>query len=197
MTTFALTVAFKDTAAAGNGGAPWRSWISSPAIAASRCSSPRSSSRARSSWLSAASGHLRTRWADWRTTRGDLGAQQLWLDRQKELEAGANAAVRNLDPARTLDATKLVATVTSLATGASLTPAIDTPVTQRTPQFALHTIKVTFRRATLPTLLNFYDELSKQAPYLNLEQIALQTERTGGPGLLNANLQISATQITK
>lgn len=147
-------------------------------------------------WLSSASGRLRLRWADWRSTRVAGLTQQLWLDRQQEIETAAGAAVRNLDPTRTLDATKLVATVTTLATGASLTPAIDTPVTQRTPQFAYHNVKVTFRRATLPALLGFYDELAKQAPYLNLEQMALQTERAA-PGMLNATLQISATQIAK
>ncbi|MDI1319747.1 MAG: general secretion pathway protein GspM, partial [bacterium] len=113
-----------------------------------------------------------------------------------EIEESSLAAVRNLDPARTFDATKLVATVTSLARGASLQPTIDSPVTQRTNQFALHTIKVTFRRANLPALLNFYDELSKQAPYLNLESVALQTDRSAA-GALNATLQISATQIVK
>ena len=147
-------------------------------------------------WLVSASGRLRTHWAGWRSTQTDLGAQQLWLDRQKEIEVQALAAVRNLDPARTFDATKLVATVTSLAGGAGLQPAIDSPVTQRTPQFAYHTIKVTFRRANLPALLNFYDELNKQAPYLNLEAIALQTDRATA-GALNATLQISATQIVK
>ena len=147
-------------------------------------------------WLTSASGRLQTRWAGWRSTHADLGAQQLWLDRQKEIEASSVAAVRNLDPARTLDATKLVATVTSLASGAGLQPTIDPPVTQRTPQFAYHNIKVTFRRANLPALLNFYDELAKQAPYLNLESIALQTDRAA-TGALNATLQISATQIVK
>jgi hypothetical protein len=147
-------------------------------------------------WVTSASGRLRTRWAGWRSTQADLGAQQLWLDRQKEIETSSLAAVRNLDPARTLDATKLVATVTSLASGAGLQPAIDPAVTQRTPQFAYHTIKVTFRRTNLPALLNFYDELSKQAPYLNLESMALQTDR-GSAGALNVTLQVSATQIVK
>ena len=147
-------------------------------------------------WLSSASGRLRAHLAGWRSTKTELAAQQLWLDRQKEIEAQSVAAVRNLEPARTFDATKLVATVTSLASGASLQPAIDSPVTQRTPQFALHTIKVTFRRANLPALLNFYDELNKQTPYLSLESMALQTDR-GAAGALNVTLQISATQIVK
>src|SRR4051812_11428668 len=93
-------------------------------------------------WLSSASGRLRLKWTDWKSTNGDIAAQKLWLDRQKEIETQASIAVRNLDPARTLDATKLVATVTSLAAGAGLTPSIDTPVTQRTPQFAYHNAKV-------------------------------------------------------
>lgn len=147
-------------------------------------------------WLTSASGRLRSGLAGWRSTRGDLAAQQLWLDRRQEIETQSVAAVRNLDPARTYDATKLVATVTSLSSGAGLQPSIDPPVTQRTPQFAYHNIKVTFRRANLPALLNFYDELTKQAPYLNLESIALQTDR-GAAGALNVTLQISATQIVK
>ena len=147
-------------------------------------------------WLLSAAGRLRGQWESWHSTRTDIATQQLWLDRHKEIEAAAGDAVRNLDPARTYDATRLVSTVTSLATGASLTPSIDSPVTQRTPQFNYHTIKVTFRRATLGSLLSFYDELSKQSPYLSLEQIAMQTERTA-PGMLNVTLQISATQIVK
>ncbi|MEJ1973527.1 MAG: hypothetical protein WDM96_14010 [Lacunisphaera sp.] len=147
-------------------------------------------------WLVSATGRLRTSVSQWRSTKGDLAAQQLWLDRQKNIETQAAAAVRDLDPARTYDATRLLATITSLASAAGLTPAIDSPSTQRTPQFAYHSAKVTFRRANLPALLHFYDDLTKQAPYLNLEAIALQTDRSAG-GALNATLQISATQITK
>ncbi len=147
-------------------------------------------------WLAGATGRLRTRWAGWRSTQTELGAQRLWLDRQKAIEEQSLAAVRNLDPARTFDATKLVATVTSLAGGAGLQPAIDPAVTQRAPQFTYHTIKVTFRRANLPALLKFYDELTKQAPYLSLESVSLQTDRAAA-GALTVTLHISATQIVK
>jgi hypothetical protein len=147
-------------------------------------------------WLISATGRLRTQWAGWQSTRTELASQLLWLERRQEIEAAARAAVRNLDPARSIDATKLVSTVTTLATGASLSPTIDSPATQHTPQFSFHTVKVTFRRAPLNALLNFYDELAKLAPYLNLEQIAMQTERNA-PGQLNVSMQISATQITK
>lgn len=147
-------------------------------------------------WLSSAAGHARVRWQEWSSIHNELSTQQLWLDRRQEIETAATEAVKNLDPARTLDATRFVGMITSLATGAGLTPAIDSPVTQLTSQFAYHTSKVSFRRANLPALLKFYDELSKQAPYLNLEQIGLQTERAA-PGMLNVTMQISATQIVK
>jgi hypothetical protein len=147
-------------------------------------------------WLSGATGRLRTQIDAWRSTRVALSAQQLWLDRQDEIAKRSTAAIGNLDPARTYDATKLVATVTTLAGGAGLTVTVDSPVTQRTQQFAYHTAKVTFRRSALPALLKFYDELSKQAPYLNLEQIAVQTDRAA-VGTLNVTMQISATQIAK
>lgn len=151
---------------------------------------------AATAWLLGAIGRVRSRLDHWRSTQAALSAQQLWLDRREDIEARSTAAVRNLDPARTYDATRLVGTVNSLATAAGLSLAIDSPQTQRTPQFAYHTAKVTFRRTNLPALLNFYDELAKQAPYLNLESIALQTDRSAA-GAINATLQISATQIAK
>lgn len=146
-------------------------------------------------WVASAQARLRERAGAWRSARAAAAAQQLWLERQTEIEARAAAAVRNLDPARTYDATRLVTTVTALAAKAGLQPTIDAPQTTRTPQFALHTIKVTFRRANLAALLAFYDELAKQAPYLNLEQVAVQSDR-GNTGVLGATLQVSSTQIT-
>jgi hypothetical protein len=147
-------------------------------------------------WLFSALGRLRARVDGWRSAQAALSAQQLWIDRRQDIEARSAAAVRNLDPGHTYDATKLVGTINSLATAAGLSVAIEPPQTQRTPQFAYHSARVTFRRTNLPALLNFYDELAKQAPYLNLESIALQTDRAAA-GALNATLQISATQIVK
>ena len=147
-------------------------------------------------WLDTALRRVRTAGGDFRTASAAAATQQLWLDRQGEIEAAAAKAVGNLDPARTHDATRLVTTVTTLATGAGLQPSIDPPQTNRTPQFAYHSIKVTIRRAQLPALLRFYDELAKQTPYLNLEQISVQTERAN-TGQLTAVLQVSSTQIAK
>ncbi len=145
-------------------------------------------------WLTGAVGRLRHGVTDWRSARTGLAAQQLWLAQRPEIERRSAAAIRDLDPTRTYDVAKLVATITTLATGAGLTVAIDPPVTERTPRFAYHTAKVTLRRASLPQLLRFQDELVRLAPYLNLEAVTLQTDRAAGA--LNATLQISASQIT-
>lgn len=145
-------------------------------------------------WLLAASDRLGARVTEWRAVGKQLAAQQLWLDQQTQIEARAADAVKNLDPARTHDATKLNAAVTAIASQAALQPSIDAPQTTRTPQFSYHTVRVTFRRASLPALLAFYDELTKQVPYLNLEAVTLQADRSN-VGMLNVTLQISATQI--
>lgn len=149
-------------------------------------------------WLFSSLGRLRRSVADWHATQAGTAAQKLWLDRRDDIETRSAAAVRNLDPARTLDGTKMAGMINSIANGASLggSMSVEPPQVQRTSQFVYYNAKVSFRRVNLPALLSFYDELVKQAPYLNLESISLQTERSS-PGAINATLQISSTQITK
>lgn len=147
-------------------------------------------------WLITALGRAQTGFADWRSSRQEFAAQDLWLERQSDIEQRAGAAVKNLDPSRTFDPTRLNSTLTTLATGAGLSATIDAARTERTAQFAYHTVRVTFRRAQLTALLAFYDELVKHAPYLNLESMTLQADRAA-PTQLNVTLQVSATQIAQ
>lgn len=148
-------------------------------------------------WLFSSMRRLRTEISDWRSTQEATKAQKLWLDRREDIEARSAAAVRNLDPAKTLDKTRLQGTINTLASAAGLSVTIEPPVEQRTSQFVYYNSKVTFRRATLPALLSFYDELAKQAPYLNLESISLISDGRNNTGAINATLQISSMQITK
>src|SRR5690606_9922770 len=122
--------------------------------------------------------------ADFRSARQEMAAQELWLDRQADIELRAGEAVKNLDPARTFDPTRLNSTLTTMASQAGLTPTIDPARTERTAQFAYHTVRLSFRRASLPALLSFYDELVKQTPYMNLESATLQVDRAA-PAQLN------------
>ena len=147
-------------------------------------------------WLFSSLGRLRRSVGEWRSTQAITASQKLWLDRREEIETRSAAAVRNLDPAKTLDGTRLQGTINSLASAAGLSVSIEPAQKQLTSQFAYYNSKVTFRRANLAALLNFYDELAKQSPYLNLESITLQTERSA-PGVINASLQISSMQVAK
>jgi hypothetical protein len=145
-------------------------------------------------WLSAANGRFRRGLDSWRFSRNELASQDLWLDRQELIRSRSAAAVQDLDPMRTYDASRMMATLTSLSAAAGLSPAIDPPATQRGTEFTLHQVRMSFQKASLASVLKFSDELIRQAPYLNLEQITLQTDRVSAD-TLSASLTISAAQI--
>ena len=92
------------------------------------------------------------------------------------------------------DVADLVAEVTGMAKRAGLAVNTEAPRTQRSPQFAIHTVQVTTRKAELASLLRFYQELSSKAPYLGLEQVSVQGDR-GNPGMVNVNMQIASVEL--
>jgi hypothetical protein len=56
-------------------------------------------------WLVSALGRIQGRITDWRSARQEHSAQNLWIERQAEIEERAAAAIRNLDPSKTYDRT--------------------------------------------------------------------------------------------
>lgn len=147
-------------------------------------------------WLSAASDRLREHLRGFRSAEATLATQQLWLNNQPAIEEAAAAAVRNLDPARTYDATFLVAEIMGIASRSGLAVNTEPPRTQRSSQFAVHTVQVTARRADLGNLLRFYQEVASKAPYLGLEYVSLQGDRTT-PGMINATLQVVSVELVR
>jgi hypothetical protein len=147
-------------------------------------------------WIVAAIGHVRTDLQDWRLAQSDAAAQQLWLDRQGDIEARAAAAIKSLDPARTFDATRLASEVSAIAREAGLTINTEPPHTTQTPELAIHSVQVTCRRAALSALIKFYEALNQRAPYLGLEQCSLLAERNSG-GLLTATMQVSSVEVMR
>jgi uroporphyrinogen-III decarboxylase len=147
-------------------------------------------------WIFAAAGRLRARLQEARLAHADSAAQQLWLDRQADIEARAAAAIKSLDPARTFDATRLASEISTMAREAGLTINTEPPRTTQTPQLAIHSVQVTSRRAALSALLKFYEALNERAPYLGLEQCSLLVERNSG-GLLTATLQVSSVEVIR
>jgi Tfp pilus assembly protein PilO len=131
-----------------------------------------------------------------RTITSELAQQQQWLANREAIEAGAVQAVKNLDPARTLDDTRLVGDLSALARENKLRFTNDTPQTEQTGQFAIHTVQITLQHASYEDLRRFYDAITRRSPYMGIEQISLIADRPN-PALLNAALRVSSVEITR
>lgn len=107
----------------------------------------------------------------------DLSVQAQWLERRERIEASAKSAIEHLEPAKSLDAVKLTAEVSDLAAAAGITGnrQIDAARSERTNEFALHSIEFRARRADYANLQSFYFKLAERAPYIGLEQFSLST----------------------
>ena len=147
-------------------------------------------------WLVSAGVRLQTRWREGRRAVAELQAQDLWLERKASIEERAARAAARLDPARTLDATRLVGEVSQIAAQLSLPVAVEPPHTERTGQFAYHTVQVTFRRAELAALVKFYRELIERSPYLALEECTLTASRSK-PSEIDAVFSVFSVEATR
>lgn len=145
-------------------------------------------------WLSSAGERLGTNLRGFRAAASELRTQALWLDNRAAIEKAAADAAQHLDPSKTYDATFLVAEVMAMARRSGLTVNTEPPRTLRSPQFAVHTVQVTTRRAELASVLRFYQDLTSKAPYLGLERISVQGDRTA-PGTLNITIQIASVEL--
>lgn len=144
--------------------------------------------------LSNFSGRVARTWRAYRATTVALADQQQWLANRGTIEAGAGQAVKNLDPAKTLDDTQLVGELNGLARAQGLKFTSDTPRTERSGQFAVHTVQFNLLKMDWDGLKRFYLELTKRSPYIGIEQFSLQSERAN-PAVLNASLRVSSVEI--
>lgn len=135
-------------------------------------------------------------WRVQRSTGATLAEQQQWLANRQTIEAGAKQAVQNLDPARTLDDTRLVGELNALARSQGLRFTNDTPQTVRSGQFAVHTVQFNLQKTDWEALKRFYLELTQRSPYVGIEQFSLQADRAT-PTQLNATLRVSSVEIVR
>lgn len=147
-------------------------------------------------WLVSALGRLQARRTEAQMGAGQLATQQFWLGRKAEIEARAAKAGTTFDPKRTLNATNLVGEVSALARTAGLSAATEAPRTQRTGQFAYHTVQVAFRRADLASLIKFYRALGQRAPYLALEEVSLVANRAN-PAEIDARFTVFSVETAR
>ena len=148
-------------------------------------------------WIAGISGRVSHAWTENRSTRLELETQKQWLTNRESIEAAAMQAVKNLDPAQTLDETRLVGELNALARQYDLKFAADTPQTERTAQFAVHTVQITLARADWDVLKQFYAALSRRSPYIGISQFTLVSDRASNGALLNASLRVSSVEIVR
>ena len=131
---------------------------------------------------------------DWHSARAELATQQVWLENRVAIDAKATAATKSLEPAKTLNAARLVGELNAIAGRAGLTADINSQRSERTSQFAFHTVQINFRKADLGALLKFYGELSQRSPYIGIEQFSLTVDRAN-PSQLNVSFRAVSAEL--
>jgi hypothetical protein len=149
-------------------------------------------------WVSSIAGRTGRFLREVRSTTGALNEQQLWLSNRAAIEAQAQASAARLDAARTLDATRLLAEVSAIATESGLLKNTTSgePKDVSSGQFSVHTLQFNVTKVDWATLKQFYLGLGKRSPYIGIEQYSMQVDRAN-PALLNANFQISSVEISR
>jgi hypothetical protein len=147
-------------------------------------------------WLSNFATRASKSWHAARAVSLELAQQKQWIASRDTIEAAAVQAVKNLDPKKTLDDTQLVGELSALARENSLKFTNDTPQTERSGQFAVHTVQVSMARVEWDALRKFYIALSRRSPYIGIEQFTLAADRTN-PNWLNASLKVSSVEIIR
>ena len=148
-------------------------------------------------WLISLSGRTARFVRSVKITTSTLQEQQLWLANKGPIEAQAQAAAGKLDAVRTLDATRLLAEVSALASdnglkSTTIGEAKDSPI----GQFSVHSLQLSVTKVDWGTLKQFYLELGKRSPYIGIEQYSMQVDRAN-PTLLNASFQLSSVEISR
>lgn len=147
-------------------------------------------------WLSDFSERARAAVTDIRETRTVLSTQARWLAEKDRIENAAAAAVADLDSSRTFNSLRLSAELSTLAAQAGIDQNLrsEAQPTQDTAQFSVHSVQLTLNRVPWESLLSFYAELSKRAPYISIERFTLESVRNN-PAELNARFSVTSVEI--
>jgi len=147
-------------------------------------------------WLSSAADRAHVFFDQAHATSIELDDQKRWLAGRAQIEAAAKKAIEQLDPSRTYDSVRLQAELVAIAQSVGLTKDTSVDDTQVTPgtQFSLNSVRFVIRNAEWQTLERFYQELSKHAPYIGIEEFSISSNKAN-PSQLNAALRVSSVEI--
>jgi len=146
-------------------------------------------------WLVSAT-HRTTRfWNLFSETSNSLKWQRELLSQQGQVEAEATAAIKYLDPSKTFDNLRLQAEVDAVLrrTGITSGYTFDPVQTERSNQISINSMPMTIRNADYATLVKFYTELSKQAPYVGIDQFRLTVNNFKH----SVSMRVSSIEVAK
>ncbi|HEX2861756.1 MAG TPA: hypothetical protein VHN79_08950 [Lacunisphaera sp.] len=138
-------------------------------------------------WGSALIGRVREEVVAWNATAGDAKVQRDWQERAGVIAERTAQAAGRLDAARTMSATQAYAEVGRLAQGLPIE--MGAQRTDRTDNFAIHSLQVSFRRVDMAGLLRFYEGVASRAPYVGIDQCTISADRAT-PGMVNAVFRV-------
>lgn len=149
-------------------------------------------------WLGRVGRSAREFWIEWRANAAVLAMQQQWLENRPAIEAAEKKAIAHLDPARTFSSPRLLGELSAIADRVGVRNNMSSEIlgTEISNQFSVNTVQVAVRNTDLPSLLSFYNELNKRAPYIGLEEFSL-TVNPGNSALLSAVMRVSSVEINR
>lgn len=148
-------------------------------------------------WLSGVAERAGVQLKTIKTTSVDLDVQQRWLLQRARIEKEAQLAIEHLDPSRSLDGVRLQSELNTMARAAGLgNYDVSDSRTDRTSQFAVHSVQFMVRNADIGSLIAFYQALNQRAPYLGLEDFKLASNASN-PAQLTATWRVTSVEIAK
>ena len=146
-------------------------------------------------WASTLSGRWFRFWTESAHAKASLAQQSHWLNSRLRVQNAARQAASGFDPAKTLDSTRLLAAIASVASDAGLknyTSGESQDVSNG--QFSVHALQFTVTKVDWASLKAFYFALQSHSPYIGIEQFTVVADRAN-PALLNASMKISSVEI--
>jgi len=149
-------------------------------------------------WFSGVSRRVRVFWMEARGTSVELADQRRWLAERGRIEGEAKSAIEHLDPSRTYDGPRLQSELYDIARSVGITrdDSIDDMQVNPGPQFSINTVRFVIRNADYAPLVHFYEEVSKRAPYIGIEEFSIVVNRANR-AQVTASLRVSSVEINK
>jgi len=145
-------------------------------------------------WSTGSWSRVNSGWDAWRALENENKIQQTWLQNEPSIRQNAAKAIQGLEAGRGYNDSQLVAEVIAATKAVGLNATTETPKTQKSGKFALHTMQLSCRKADMATVLKFYENIRPRAPYLSINSLSIQSDR-GNSGTVTLTVQLTALEL--